>query len=53
MINVGDFVKVKDQDIQGIVVEIYGNRVIIEDDFSEYECPDNRLEYKLTEIEEV
>lgn len=50
--NIGDYVKVKNQDITGIIVEHYGNKVVIEDDSSEYEAPDNRLEYFLSELEE-
>jgi len=50
MIKVGDFVKVKDQDIYGFVVETYGNKVVIIDSDSEYEPPDNRLEYRVSEL---
>jgi len=50
--NIGDFVRVKNQDITGIIIEHYGNKVVIEDDSSEFEAPDNRLEYHLSEIEE-
>ena len=48
-INVGDKVKVLDQDITGVVVEKYDGKVVIEDD--DAETYDNRLEFKLTEIE--
>ena len=51
--NVGSRVKVLDQDISGLIVELYGNKAVIEDDSSEYEWPDNRLEYFLTELEEA
>jgi len=51
MIMIGDYVKVKNQDIQGFVVESYGNKVVIIDDNSEYEHPDNRLEYFATELQ--
>jgi hypothetical protein len=50
--NIGDIVKVKNQNITGIIVEQYGNKVVIEDDSSEYEAPDNRLEYFVSELEE-
>ena len=50
---IGYYVSVKDQDIRGLIVEIYGNKVVIEDDSSEYEAPDNRLEFKLSDIEEI
>ena len=50
--NVGDFVKVKNQDISGLIVELYGNKAVIEDDSSEYEAPDNRLEYFISELED-
>ena len=48
---VGTYVKVREQDIWGFVVEEYGNTVIIEDDASEWEAPDNRLEYRTDEVE--
>lgn len=48
---VGTYVKVREQDIWGLVVEEYGNTVIIEDDASEWESPDNRLEYRADEVE--
>ena len=51
--NIGDIVKVKNQDITGTIVENYGNKVVIEDDSSEYEAPDNRLEYFISELEEA
>jgi hypothetical protein len=50
MINIGDMVKVIDQDIRGIVVDIYSNRVVIEDE--DAETMDNRLEFRIYEIEE-
>jgi len=49
---IGDRVSVIDQDITGIVVETWNDRVVIEDDHSEFEWPDNRLEYKFSEIKE-
>ena len=53
MIHIGDRVKVRDQDITGTVVDIFSSRVVIEDDHSEFEWPDNRLEYKFSELEEI
>jgi len=50
--NIGTIVKIKDQDISGVIVELYGNKAVIEDDSSEYEAPDNRLEYFISELEE-
>lgn len=50
---VGDLVKVIDQDITGIIVEDYGNKIVIEDDDSEFLAPDNRLEYFKSEVEEI
>lgn len=51
--NVGTIVKVIDQDISGVVVEAWGNKVVIEDDSSEYEAPENRLEFHVSELEEA
>lgn len=52
MLKIGDYVKVKDQDITGYIVEhSSGNRLVIEDDCSEFEAPDNRLEYSESELE--
>ena len=51
--NIGDIVQVIGQDISGPIVEIYGNKAVIEDDASEYEAPENRLEYFLSELEGV
>jgi len=48
--NIGDKIKVIDQDITGIIVEDYGNKIVIEDDSSEFEYPDNRLEYFKSEV---
>lgn len=47
--NIGDFVKVIDENITGEIVEIFGNLAVIIDDSSEFE--DNRLEYKISELE--
>ena len=49
-IYMGDKVKVIDQDITGVVVEIYHSTLVIEDDCSEFEAPDNRLEYRFSEV---
>ena len=52
MINVSDFVVVKDQpSISGQVIELHGNKAVIIDDSSEYEYPDNCLEFKLSDLE--
>ena len=48
---IGDFIKVKEQDIFGVIVEDYGNKVVIEDEASEFEYPDNRLEFHKCELE--
>ena len=48
---IGDRVKVCDQDIWGLIVERWGNRAVIEDEDSEYEWPENRLEYHTSELE--
>lgn len=50
MLQIGDLVKVNDQDISGVIVELYGNKLVIIDDNSEYEYPDNRLEYYTSEV---
>lgn len=49
--NIGDRVKVIDQDITGVIVELHGNKATLEDEDSEHESPDNRLEYHLSELE--
>ena len=51
--NPGDIVKVIDQDITGEIVEVYGNKVVIIDIDSEYEYPDNRLEYRKSELKVI
>lgn len=50
---IGDRVQVTDQHITGVVVEVWGDRVVIEDDDSEFPWPENRLEYRFSEIEGV
>lgn len=51
MITIGDKVRVKDQDITGIVVAMWNNKVVIRDLDSEYESPDDRLEYRTSDLE--
>lgn len=52
MIKIGDIVKVKEQDIFGIVVEnSSGSRLVIEEMHSEFEAPDNRLEFPESDLE--
>ena len=48
---IGERVRVIDQHMTGVVVEIFGNRVVIEDDDSEWEWPETRLEFRFSEIE--
>ena len=48
---IGDRVKVKDQDIYGKIIYDYGKEVVIEDDHAETE--DNQLIFKKSEIEEI
>jgi hypothetical protein len=52
-INVSDFVTNRDRTISGQVMEIIGNCAVIIDDASEYEYPDNCLEFKLSELESM
>ena len=49
-INISDFVTTKDKSISGQVMEIIGNRAIIIDDASEYEYPENCLEFKISDL---
>ncbi len=52
MINVSDFVQVKGQPgITGQIIELHGNKAVIIDDSSEYEYPENCLEFKLSELD--
>ena len=46
--NIGDRVKVIDQNITGTIVEVWDRKIVIEEDDSEYE--DNRLEYRMSEV---
>jgi hypothetical protein len=49
---VGDRVKVIDQDITGtILCYDWGSKVVIQDDHSEFESPDDTLIYHLSELE--
>ena len=50
-INISDFVTTKDKNITGQVMEIIGNRAVIIDDASEYDYPENCLEFKISELE--
>ena len=50
-INISDFVTNKDRTISGQVMEIIGNRAVVIDDASEYDYPDNCLEFKLSELD--
>ena len=50
-INISDFVTTKDNTITGQVMEIIGNRAVIIDDASEYDYPENCLEFKLSELD--
>ena len=52
-ITVGSRVRLRDQDIWGVVDEIVGNHVIIEDEHSEYEYPENRLEFHMDDVIEA
>ena len=47
--NIGDRVKVIDQNITGTIIEDYGNKIVIEEDDCEYD--DNRLEYRVSEVQ--
>ena len=52
MINISDFVVVKDQPyISGQIIELHGNKAVIIDDNSEYEYPENRLEFHVSDLE--
>lgn len=50
-INVSDFVTNRDKSISGQVIELVGNRAIIIDDASEYEYPENCLEFNVSDLE--
>ena len=48
--NIGDRVKVIDQDITGVIERVDGYSVSIIDDDSEWEYPESLLEYRLSDI---
>ncbi len=50
-INISDFVTTKDRSITGQVMEIIGNRAVIIDDASEYDYPENCLEFKISDLQ--
>jgi hypothetical protein len=50
-INISDFVTTKDKSITGQVMEIIGNRAVIIDDASEYDYPENCLEFKISDLQ--
>ena len=52
---IGQRVKVKDQDIYGKIIRMHDitKEIVIQDEDSEYEPPDDELIYKLSEIEYV
>ena len=50
-INISDFVTTKDKSITGQVLEIIGNRAVIIDDASEYDYPENCLEFKISDLQ--
>lgn len=47
---VGDRVKVIGQDIWGPIVEVTPSYVVIDDEESEWEYPESRLEYRHDEV---
>ena len=49
MMQIGDQVRVTGQDITGPVVEIYGNKAVIEDNTAETD--DCRLEFHISDLE--
>jgi len=51
--NIGDRVKVKNQEITGIIERIDGYSASIIDDDSEWEYPESLLEYRISELEEI
>jgi len=50
-INISDFVTTKDLSITGQVMEIVGNKAVIIDDASEYDYPENCLEFKISDLD--
>lgn len=52
MINISDFVQVKNQPgITGQIIELHGNKAVIIDDASEYDYPENCLEFRISDLE--
>jgi len=49
-VNVGDIIKVVDQDITGKVIEDHGSYIVIIDDDSEYQWPENTLEFRKSDV---
>jgi len=47
--NIGDRVKVIDQDITGTIVEDWGSKIVIEEDDCEHD--DNRLEFRVSDVQ--
>ena len=47
--NIGDRVKVIDQDITGTIVEDWGSKIVIEEDDCEHD--DNRLEFRASDVQ--
>lgn len=50
---IGDRVLVVGQHITGTVVEVWGEKLVIEDDDSEFPWPENRLEYRFSEVSDL
>ena len=51
MISIGDRIKVVDQNITGEIIEDHGSYIVIIDDDSEYESPDDTLEFRKSDVE--
>lgn len=47
--NIGDRVKVIDQDITGTIIEDWGSKIVIEEDDCEHD--DNRLEFRASDVQ--
>lgn len=47
--NIGDRIKVIDQDITGTIVEDWGSKIVIEEDDCEHD--DNRLEFRVSDVQ--
>ena len=50
-VEVGDKVKVINQEITGTIVDIYNNLIIISDD--DAETDDDRLEFRISDLEKI